>query len=192
MAVRIELPATADAVRKLKVGDEIEIYGRMLTARDMGHKYMVENAAEWLETYLKGCMVYHCGPVMAKKGDKWRAVSAGPTTSIREEPYQAQVIKKYGLRGVIGKGGMGKNTLEACREHGCAYFHAIGGAAVALASSIVDVEDVFMLEEFGIPEAFWVMRVEGFKTVVTMDSQGRSLHDRVSRASEGVLKKLVA
>jgi len=192
MVRRIELPVSAEAVRNLKIGEEIEIYGRVITARDMGHKYLVENDAKWIEPYLNGGMIYHCGPVMVNRKGAWRAISAGPTTSIREEPYQAKVITKYGVRGVIGKGGMGADTLAACRRHGCVYLHAIGGAAVAIASTIVDIEDVFMLDEFGMPEAFWVMRVEGFKTVVTMDAHGTSLHDQVTGKSRTALSRLLA
>jgi fumarate hydratase class I len=121
----------------------------------------------------------------------WRVVAAGPTTSIREEPYQARIIQDHGLRGVIGKGGMGERTLAACREHGCAYLHAVGGAAQMLAEHIRRVRGVYFLEQFGSPEAIWELEVEGFPAVVTMDTRGRSLHQEVLAASHAALARLL-
>jgi len=138
-------------------------------------------------------VIYHCGPVVRDNPDgTYDFVAAGPTTSIREEPYQADVISRYGLRGVIGKGGMGAKTLDGCGRSGAAYLHAIGGAAQVLARAVVRVEKVFMLEEFGVPEALWVIDVERFPVVVTMDSHGVSLHDTVEQASRDRLQQLLA
>ncbi len=137
-------------------------------------------------------MIYHCGPVVKKRPDgKYEFVAAGPTTSIREEPYQAAVIEHFGLRGVIGKGGMGARTLEACRRHGAVYLHAIGGAATLIAQSVKEVLAVHKLE-FGVPEAFWQIRVEDLPCVVTMDSHGASLHDKVRQESQQKLHALLA
>jgi len=126
-----------------------------------------------------------------KEGDEWSFVAAGPTTSIREEPYQAKVIEQYGVRGVIGKGGMGGKTLEACRKLGAVYFHAVGGCGTLVGQSVKKVEAVHKLEEFGTPEAFWVIRVEDFPAVVTMDSHGESLHDRIESDSKAKLEALL-
>ena len=109
-------------------------------------------------------------------------MAAGPTTSIREEPYEHRVIGEMGLRAVIGKGGMGEKTLAACREHGAVYLHAVGGAATLIAQRVREVEDVYKTE-FGLPEAFWRIRVEDFQCVVTMDSHGSSLHKKVKEES---------
>jgi fumarate hydratase class I len=137
-------------------------------------------------------MIYHCGPVVVQdNAGNWKVTAAGPTTSIREEPYQAQIIRDFGVRGVIGKGGMGNRTLEACRQYGCAYFHAIGGAAQVLAECVKRVRNVYFLKEFGSPEAIWELEVEGFPAVVTMDSHGRSLHNEVFAQSEAELAKRV-
>jgi fumarate hydratase class I len=122
---------------------------------------------------------------------RWEFVAAGPTTSIREEVYEPEVIAHFGLRGVIGKGGMGPETLRACREHGAVYFHAVGGAASLIADTVKKVVTVYKKDEFGVPEAFWVIRVEGFPLVVTMDSHGRSVHDEVEAASKAALARLV-
>jgi fumarate hydratase class I len=140
---------------------------------------------------LRGGVIYHCGPVMRKQRNRWITVAAGPTTSIREEPYQAQVIEQYGVRAVIGKGGMGPATLDACRRRGAVYLHAVGGAAVTLARRVVRVRDVLKLEEFGMPEAFWLYEVEDFPTVVTMDSAGGSLHAEIMARSHGALERFI-
>ncbi len=177
--IRIDLPIAEEAIRKLKVGDDVEIFGTVVTARDAAHKVMVDTRPDFIRPYLKNGVLYHCGPVMKKRGNTWNVIAAGPTTSIREEPYEALVMEEYRVRAVIGKGGMERKTLQACKKLGAVYLHAIGGAAVSIATSIKKVEGVFMLEELGVPEAFWLFRVEGFKAVVTMDSHGKSLHSKI-------------
>lgn len=189
--IQLQTPISEEAIRSLRMGDEVEIDGTVVTARDAGHKLMVEKSPDFIRPFLKGGAIYHCGPVMQKRGNAWVAVAAGPTTSIREEPYEAAVIKSYGVRAIIGKGGMGPKTSEACKQHGAVYLHAVGGAAVSIASSIKAIDDVFMLEEFGIPEAFWIMRVESFKAIVTMDASGKSLHDGVLNESQKVRDALI-
>jgi fumarate hydratase class I len=181
--IDLKLPVSEEAIRNLNVGDEVLISGVMITARDAAHKYMVEQEATEVKEVLKDGMLYHCGPIVKKDSAGWHFVAAGPTTSKREEPYEAEVIERYGVRGVIGKGGMGERTLEACRKHGAVYLHAIGGLAVILAKSVKKVQDVHKLEEFGVPEAMWVIEVEKFPAVVTMDSHGNSLHAKVLEES---------
>jgi fumarate hydratase class I len=128
---------------------------------------------------------------MMRKGKKWIATAAGPTTSSREEPYQAKIIEKFGLKAVIGKGGMGEKTKNACKEHGCVYLHAVGGAAQVLAERIVSVDGVFGLEQFGSPEAIWKLKVERFPVVVTIDAHGNSLHQEVESHSREMLTEVV-
>jgi fumarate hydratase class I len=152
----------------------------MYTGRDAIHKHLSENPAP---IDLDGQIIYHCGPVMLKDEEgKWHVKAAGPTTSIREEPYQGDIMKRFGIRAVIGKGGMGPKTLEALSEHGGVYLNAIGGAAQYYADCIKSVEGV-NFTEFGIPEAMWHLNVEGFTAVVTMDSHGNSLHKDVQQSS---------
>jgi fumarate hydratase class I len=152
------------------------------------HKYLHEGGQLPPGVSLRDGILYHCGPVVMKQEDgSWKATAAGPTTSIREEPYQWQVIRDFGLRGVIGKGGMGDKTLAACKEHGCVYLHAIGGAAQVLAERIKKVRNVFMMEKFGAPEAIWEFEVEDFPAVVTIDSHGNSLHKEVFEKSRAAL-----
>jgi fumarate hydratase class I len=188
----LKLPVSEESIRALKVGDFVELTGRMITGRDAAHKWLIEDHREEVVPYLADTVIYHCGPVVAENEDgSYDFVAAGPTTSIREEPYQADVIGRYGLRGVIGKGGMGTKTLDGLGEHGAVYLHAVGGAAQVLARAIPRVEKVFMLSEFGVPEALWVIEVERFPVMVTMDSHGGSLHAEVEERSQAKLRELL-
>lgn len=186
--IQLAAPFTEDKIRALKVGDEVGISGILFTGRDAVHKYLHEGGALPAGVTLRDGILYHCGPVVIKdEAGQWKVTAAGPTTSIREEPYQADIIEKFGLRGVIGKGGMGAKTLEACRKFGCVYLHGVGGAAQVLAECVKKVRGVYMLEQFGAPEAIWELEVENFPAVVTMDARGRSLHDEVLAASQQAL-----
>lgn len=137
-------------------------------------------------------MIYHCGPVVSglESGD-YAFVAAGPTTSIREEPYQGDVMRHFNIKGVIGKGGMGAKTLQACQEVPGVYFHAIGGAATLIARSVKSVLGVYKLD-FGVPEAMWVIEVKEFPVVVTMDSHGKSLHTEVEEHSRAAFEALLS
>ncbi|MFC7687471.1 fumarate hydratase [Ureibacillus sp. GCM10028918] len=178
--VELTAPITEEQIRELKVGDVVKINGRMYTGRDAIHHHLMSHDAP---VDLNGQVIYHCGPVMAKDEEgNWTVKAAGPTTSIREEPYQGDIMKKFGIRAVIGKGGMGPKTLAALQEHGGVYLNAIGGAAQYYADCIKSVDGVD-LQEFGIPEAMWHLNVEGFTAVVTMDSHGNSLHADVEKSS---------
>lgn len=176
----LEAPITEEKIRSLKVGDVVRINGRMYTGRDAIHKHLSDNDAP---VDLDGQIIYHCGPVMLKDDEgNWHVKAAGPTTSIREEPYQGDIMKRFGIRAVMGKGGMGAKTLKALEEHGGVYLNAIGGAAQYYADCIKGVDGVDLME-FGIPEAMWHLNVEGFTAVVTMDSHGNSLHADVEKSS---------
>jgi fumarate hydratase class I len=190
--IQLTTPLSESAIRALKVGDEVLLTGRVVLSRDMGHKFMTEQKPEWLKPILEQAVIYHCGPVVKKHKDgHWSFVSAGPTTSSREEPYQADVLETYTVRGVIGKGGMGKKTSDGLKKVGACYFHTTGGAGALLAERVKRVVDVKMLEEFGSPEAFWIIDVEDFPLVVTMDSHGGSLHEEVLQASQERAKALM-
>ena len=183
-------PVSEAAIRALELGDEVTITGTLFTGRDAVHKYLHDGGALPPGVDLKGGILYHCGPVVIKdEAGNWKCVAAGPTTSIREEPYQGQVIRELGLRGVIGKGGMGDRTMAACKEHGCVYLHAVGGAAQVLADCIKRVPNVYMMEEFGAPEAIWQFEVVEFPAIVTIDAHGNSLHKEVYAASQAELAK---
>jgi fumarate hydratase class I len=187
--VRLQTPLSEAAVRRLKAGDMVLLSGTVFTGRDAVHKYLFKGGD--LDV-LNDAVIYHCGPVVLEGGGKYRVVAAGPTTSIREEPYQADIIARYGTKAVIGKGGMGPKTLAACKQHGCVYLHAIGGAAQVYSQCVREVPRVYLKEEFGSPEAVWEMHVENFPAVVTMDSHGRSLHQEVADDSKARLAAVLA
>ncbi len=179
-------PITEAQVRELAVGDVVLISGEMFTGRDAVHSYLMKHEPPY---DLNGSVLYHCGPVVMKNNGHYKITAAGPTTSIREEPYQADIIKRYGVRAVIGKGGMGKKTLEGMKEAGAVYLNAIGGAAQYYSRCIEDVIDVELLD-FGIPEAMWHLRVKEFPAIVTMDAHGNSMHADVEQGSAVMLQKL--
>jgi fumarate hydratase subunit beta len=188
----LNLPCDEAAIRALRVGEPALLSGRIITGRDAAHHWLVGGFREEVAPYLAGSVIYHCGPVVRKNADgSFDFVAAGPTTSAREEPYQADVIGRYGVRGVIGKGGMFEKTRKGLAQHGAVYLHAVGGTAQTLARAVVRVERVFKLEEFGVPEAMWVIEVKDFPTVVTMDAQGGSLHESIAEASKAVLQRLL-
>jgi len=189
---QLNLPCDEAQIRALRVGEPALLSGRLITGRDTAHHWLVGAYREEVAPFLKGSIIYHCGPVVRKNADgTYDFVAAGPTTSAREEPYQADVIGRYGLRGVIGKGGMFEKTRKGLVEHGAVYLHAVGGTAQSLARAVVRVERVFKLEEFGVPEAMWVIEVKDFPTVVTMDAQGGSLHETIADESKAVLNRLL-
>lgn len=200
--MELSIPITEQEARSLSVGDTVLLTGSIVTGRDAAHKWFVEHFVqrvargaerplhEEIRLALKEGALYHCGPVVEKIDGQWRFVAAGPTTSIREEPYEAAVIEHFGLRAIIGKGGMGPRTLDALGRFGAVYLHAVGGAATLIAERVRRVEGVWRLD-FGVPEALWRIRVERLPTVVTMDSRGRSLHAQIEARSRGNLSRLL-
>jgi len=177
--ISLRAPLTEEMVRSLRVGDVVLLSGPMFTGRDAVHSHLMKHDPP---VDLNGSVLYHCGPVVLKEDDSWRVTAAGPTTSIREEPYQGEIIKRYGVRAVIGKGGMGAKTLGAMKEFGAVYLNAIGGAAQFYARAIRKVDGVSLLD-FGTPEAMWHLTVEEFPAIVTMDAHGNSLHRDIEQAS---------
>lgn len=190
----LETPLDSDEVKSLDVGDSFYITGKIFLARDAAHEKLLELHEEEKEIPLKlaDYPCYHCGPVMKKEEGKWKVVSAGPTTSIRMEMFEAEFIEKFGTRIFIGKGGMGKKTLEALKDHGV-YAQYTGGAGSLMVGSAEEVEDVFYLEELGIPEAVWLLRMKEFgPLLVTMDSKKLSLHRNLSEEIEKNLGKILS
>lgn len=202
---QVNLPIDDEVIRALKVSDSISLSGVMLTGRDTVHKWMIDTfihkerepegddqqVYEAILPLLEGGAIYHCGPVVAGLDSReYRFTAAGPTTSIREEPYQGDVMHHFKIKAVIGKGGMGPKTLEACREVPGVYLHAIGGAASLIAQSVQRVIGVYKLD-FGVPEAMWAIEVKDFPAVVTMDSHGGSLHEEVENRSSQQLQAIL-
>jgi len=181
--MKLATPLAEEYVRGLTIGDRVLLSGTIVTARDAAHKYLFEGGKAPCSLNA----IYHCGPII-RDG---QVLSAGPTTSLREEPYQAKIIADHKVRAVIGKGGMGENTLKALKEHGCAYLSATGGAGALIAKRIKSIKAVHMEEELGSPEAFWEFEVVDMPLVVTMDCQGGSLHERILRISKDKLEKML-
>ena len=184
--IRLQPPISEDQVRRLKVGDVVLVNGEIYTGRDAVHAYLMKHDPP---VSLNGTVLYHCGPVVLKNNGNYKITAAGPTTSIREEPYQAEIIKRYGVRAVMGKGGMGPKTLAGLKESGAVYLNAIGGAAQYYSRCIEEVLGVHLIE-FGTPEAMWHLRVRDFPAIVTMDANGNSLHADVEKSSAAVLAAL--
>ena len=184
--VRITAPLDEATVRSLRVGDVVLVSGRMYTGRDAVHAHLMKHEPP---VDLRGAVLYHCGPVVRKEGEQWKVTAAGPTTSIREEPYQAEILRRYGVRAVVGKGGMGPRTLQGLKESGAVYLNAVGGAAQFYARCIERTDGV-SLTEFGTPEAMWHLWVRDFPTIVTMDAHGNSFHQDLEAESGEKLQRL--
>jgi len=184
---------TGAAALSLHVGDMVLLSGQIATARDKVHQFLFRERPpkQQIPFNLRGAVLYHCGPIVTKTGAGFKFIAGGPTTSMRLEMYEHRIISDYGIRAVMGKGGMGRQTLDALRKNGCVYLHAIGGAAVYLAEKIKKVAGVWKLEEFGMTEAMWLLEVENFPAVVTMDTHGRSLHEEIDKKSYNTFKKLI-
>ncbi|MBZ0155949.1 MAG: FumA C-terminus/TtdB family hydratase beta subunit [Alphaproteobacteria bacterium] len=192
-ARKLRLPLSKEDALSLHVGEMVLLSGQMVTGRDRVHKFLVREMPDKKDIpfALEGGVLYHCGPLLTKEDDTYRLIAAGPTTSMRVEMYEAEVIRRYGIRGVVGKGGMGEETRSALQEAGAVYFNAVSGAAVYLADRIKRVVGGWMVEEFGAPEAMWLLEVEDFPAVVTMDAHGNSLHRTIEEASRKNLRKLI-
>ena len=185
----LEWPFGEKAVRSLRAGDAVSVTGRIYTGRDRFHRFVASGGA--LPVDFRDGALYHCGPVVVPEGDGWRVVAAGPTTSVRENPYEPQFIAATGLRVVIGKGGMDERTLDACRRYGAVYLQAVGGAAALAARCVKRVRNVYFLREFGAAEACWEFEMVDFHCVVAMDSHGKSLFTDVQEASSRRLKAIL-
>lgn len=187
--MKLTTPLSEADVRSLQLNQTVQISGKLYTGRDAVHKFLYEGHPSPVD--LTGQVIYHCGPVVVEENGQWVVKAAGPTTSIREEPYQWKLIQELGLRAVIGKGGMGDKTREACQQFGCVYLHAVGGAAQVLAQNVMKVHNVYLKDEFGSPEAIWELEVKDLTAVVTIDAHGNSLHREVAADSEAKLKILL-
>ena len=179
--IKLKYPFDERCVRALKAGDAVAITGRLYTGRDKFHKFFADGGA--LPVDFRDGALYHCGPVVVKNGGDWKVIAAGPTTSVRENPYEPAFIAASGVRLILGKGGMDQATLDACRQHGCVYIQAVGGAGALYAEAIKKVAGVSMLDEFGAAEAVWHFDVKDFTGIVALDTHGRSLFAEVAAAS---------
>jgi fumarate hydratase class I len=184
VTITLQLPVTADRVRALRAGDQVALSGRIFTGREAAHRLLAGRTEPRVVAALEGRFLYHCAPVVAPgPSGGWRVLAAGASPSARIEPWQPEVIARYGVRGLIGKGGMGEGTRAALRAHGAVYLEVAGGLAVTLARRVVRVHGPHLLDELGVIDALWELEVEGFPTVVTMDARGEVLAGRGETAS---------
>jgi fumarate hydratase subunit beta len=189
---KLKTPISEEQIRKLKVNDVLYVTGTIVTARDQAHRRALEYFKEGkaLPLNLEGLAVFHCGPVVAKEGDKWIAVAAGPTTSTRMDIFEDEFIKNFKVRVVIGKGGMGKKTTDAMAKYGAVYGAFTGGAAVLAARAIKNVRSVEWYD-LGMPEAMWIFEVEEFGPLaVAIDSHGNNLFTDVQKSVEENKQKI--
>ncbi len=188
----LQVPLTEEVVRSLKAGDEVTISGPVLTARDEAHTRALEihERGEPLPFELQGMAVYHCGPIMAKDGDGWKLMAAGPTTSSRMNMIEPSFIRAFGIKAIIGKGGMSKPTVEAMEECGCVYLAFTGGAAVIASQGIKEVNAVDW-PDLGMPEAVWHLEAAGFgPLIVAIDAHGHSLYDDIDKKVSANVKEI--
>ncbi len=181
---------TAEAARALEVGDEVVLSGRVLAAREAAHRYLARRDDREVGAVSRGAVVYHCSPIVARdpRSGSWRVVAAGPAPSIAQEPFEAEVLARYGFRGILGEGGMGPRTLAALQKQGAVYLHALGDLAIGLARHVRRIEGVHALGELGPADAIWSLEVEEFPAVVTMDAHGRSWHTMPAEAPGAALR----
>jgi tartrate/fumarate subfamily iron-sulfur-dependent hydro-lyase beta chain len=170
---------TDEDFTKLKLGEKVLLNGTIFTARDKAHLFFLEEDFE----KIRGGVLYHCGPII--KGDE--VISAGPTTSERLSKYTPAVIEKYGIKAIIGKGGMNEDVLLALKGK-AVYLAAVGGAGVIYAKSM-KLKNVYK-KEFGMAEAIWEFEVKDFPVIVAMDAFGNSLYDEVKSESELKMNEL--
>lgn len=189
MSAAIEYPFTLDQIKTLKVGDPVAISGRIVTARDRVHWHLFEGGKSPVS--LADGALFHCGPVVVREGGSWSVRAAGPATSLRHEPYMARIIEQHNIRVIIGKGGMGKATQEACARCGCIYVQAVGGAAAKLAERITAVHKAHLVREFGVAEAMWELEADGLEAVVGIDTHGGNLHGDVADSSLQIFQSLL-
>jgi tartrate/fumarate subfamily iron-sulfur-dependent hydro-lyase beta chain len=191
--VRINSDVNGLDVLALNAGDVVLISGMIFTGRDRVHKHLSTHSPSKGEMPfdIHGGILYHCGPVMERTADGYMAVAAGPTTSMRMEMYEPYVIEQFGIKGIIGKGGMGPKTRDALKENGCVYMQTVGGAAVFLADRIERTAGVWKLNEFGIAEAMWFFEVRDFPAMVTIDAHGNDLHSEIEERSKKQFLNLI-
>lgn len=189
MAVyEIRTPIPVEDVRRLRVKDIIYISGLLFTLRDKAAERLAKLRPSDLPFPAEGLPAFHCGPIVRKVQDRWEIIAAGPTTSMRMEEFQSDIIRKFGLRVVIGKGGMGRRTAQAMEEYGAVYAAFTGGAALLPTKYIIRVVDVEWLD-LGTPEALWLLEVKRFgPCLIGIDSKGGNLFADIEKKARGTVK----
>ena len=173
----LKTPIRSEDVEQLTIGDIVYLDGYLITCRDMGHRRLIDMGMK-LQVELEGMAILHAGPIVAKDEDSWKMVSIGPTTSMRMEVHEKEFIKQTGVKLIVGKGGMGPETVEGCAEHKAVHAVFPGGCAVLAATGVEEIEKVEWLD-LGMPEALWVSRVKNFgPLIISIDTKGNNLFEK--------------
>lgn len=173
-------PISNDDIRNINAGDLVFLTGTLVTARDDVHLRVVKQL-DRLPLDLRDGAIFHAGPIMAEipeQPGRFEVISIGPTTSMRMERYEHEFIEQVGIRLIVGKGGMGSRTEEACKKYGCLHTVFPGGCAVLAASRVLEVRNVYW-SDLGMPEALWEMEVKDFgPLLVSIDTKGNNLFEK--------------
>ena len=173
----LKTPLQPADIEQLATGDIVFLDGYLITCRDMAHRRLIDLNMQ-LPVDLDGLAILHAGPIVAKDGDGWKIVSIGPTTSMRMEVHEKEFIRETGVKLIVGKGGMGPNTVEGCAAHKAVHAVFPGGCAVLAATRVEEIERVEWLD-LGMPEALWVLRVKNFgPLIISIDTKGNNLFDQ--------------
>lgn len=173
----LKTPVTAEDLKDIKAGDVIYLEGHIVTCRDVAHRRLIEYGRE-LPVDLKGGAIFHAGPIVQEVDGKYKMISVGPTTSMRMEKFEKEFIEKTGVKVIVGKGGMGPNTEEGCREHKAIHCVFPAGCAVLAAEQVEEIEDAYW-KELGMPETLWVCRVKEFgPLIVSIDAEGNNIFEQ--------------
>ena len=173
MEKKLNVPVKNDNLKELKIGDVIYLSGNIFTARDQAHKRIIEQGAP---LNIEGSAIFHAGPIITKENNDYKMVAIGPTTSMRMNPYQSEILD-MGSKIIIGKGGMDDNVRKSLIKNNAVYVVATGGCAALYVDAVEKIESVDWLD-LGMPEAIWNLKVKDFgPLIVAMDSEGNSLYD---------------
>jgi len=177
----IKTPITDEDIKGLRTSEIFYLSGDILTGRDDVHARVVAEGMDF-PADIEGKALFHAGPIVKETADGYELVSIGPTTSMRMEKFEKDFIRKTGVRMIIGKGGMGSDTADSCKEYGAVHCAAPAGCAVVGAVAVDEISDVSWLD-LGMPEAVWHLKVHRFgPLVVTIDSEGNNYFEEKKRA----------
>ena len=172
-------PIKSEDLENINIGDIIYINGHIVTCRDVAHRRLIEGKRE-LPVNIEGGAIFHAGPIVRpikNKEDKFEMVSIGPTTSMRMEKFEKEFIKETGVKIIVGKGGMGKGTMEGCKEYKAIHCVFPAGCAVLAATTVEEIESADW-RDLGMPETLWKCKVKEFgPLIVSIDTHGRNLFE---------------
>ena len=170
-------PIKDEDLKDIRIGDIIYLTGTLVTCRDVAHRRLIEEKIP-LPVDLKGKAIFHAGPIVRDLGnEEYEIVSIGPTTSMRMEKFEKEFIEETGVKLIVGKGGMGKNTEEGCKNHKALHLVFPAGNAVFAATKVEQISEVHW-KDLGMPESLWVCEVSEFgPLIVSIDTEGNNIFE---------------